>query len=108
MAQRLRREQTPLERKLWQHLKQLKSSHGLHFRRQAPIGAYIVDFVCFSAKLVIELDGESHVGEAAMARDGTRDAFLRQQGFRVLRFPNRIVAMDVASVAETVLSEVLS
>lgn len=107
-AQRLRREQTPFERKLWPHLKQLKTSHGLHFRRQAPIGPYIAGFVCFAKKLVIELDGETHVAEASVARDAQRDAFLHEQDFRVLRFPDRIVVTDVASVVETVLSEVLS
>jgi len=106
-AQRLRREQTPPERKLWQHLKQLKTSHELHFRRQAPVGPYIADFVCFAQKLVIELDGETHLGNVALAHDAMRDAFLHQQGFRVLRFPNRTVVTDVASVVETVLSEVL-
>ncbi|MGB5215904.1 MAG: DUF559 domain-containing protein [Anderseniella sp.] len=107
-AQRLRREQTPFERQLWPHLKQLKASYGLHFRRQAPIGPYIADFVCFARKLVIELDGETHVAEASIAHDAKRDAFLHQQGFRVLRFPNQIVVTDVASVVDTVLSEVLS
>jgi len=107
-AQRLRREQTPFERKLWPHLKQLKISHGLHFRRQAPIGPYIADFVCFARKLIIELDGESHVGEASNAHDAARDAFFMQQDFRVLRFPNRAVGNDAASVVETVLNEVLS
>ncbi len=107
-AQRLRREQTPFERKLWPHLKQLKASHGLHFRRQAPIGPYITDFVCFARKLVIELDGETHVGEAPVAHDAKRDAFLRQQDFHVLRFSNEIVVIDIASVVDTVLSEVMS
>ncbi len=107
-AQRLRREQTPFERKLWPGLKQLKASHGLHFRRQAPIGPYIADFVCFTKKLVVELDGETHVGETCIAHDAKRDVFLHQQGFRVLRFPNRIVVTDVASVVDTVLREVFS
>ena len=107
-AQRLRRDQTPYERRLWPHLKQLKPSHGLHFRRQAPIGPYIADFVCFAKKLVVELDGETHVSGASVASDAKRDAFLHAQSFRVLRFPNRIVVTDVASVVDTVLNEVLS
>jgi len=107
-AQRLRRDQTPFERMLWPHLKQLKASHGLHFRRQAPIGPYIADFVCFSKKLIIELDGETHVGEASLAHDAKRDAFLRQQDFHVSRFSNEMVVTDIASVVETVLNEVLS
>lgn len=107
-AQRLRRDQTPSERRLWPHLKQLKVSHGLHFRSQAPIGPYIADFVCFGRKLVVELDGESHLGAASIAHDAARDGFLQQQGFRVLRFSNPTVNTELFSVVETILHEVSS
>ncbi len=104
-AQKLRREMTPPERALWQHLKRLKHQ-GHKFCRQAPIGHYIVDFVSFSDRLVIELDGRTHDGEEAVAYDKVRDEFLRSQGFEVLRFSNVLVLSDVEAVVNTILSKV--
>ena len=80
----------------------------MKFRRQHAIGSFVVDFCSIKKKLVIELDGETHVGEAPVAHDAKRDAFLRQQDFHVLRFSNEIVVIDIASVVDTVLSEVMS
>ena len=99
-AKRLRKEMTPPERLVWRNLQRIK---GWHFRRQAPIGPYIADFVCFACKLVIELDGETHVGARAAAKDKFRDAWLKSQGFHVLRFSNRDVVGDIESVMETIL-----
>jgi very-short-patch-repair endonuclease len=84
-AKTLRREQTPAEQSLWQHLRAKRFS-GYKFRRQQPIGRYVVDFVCFARKLVVELDGSQHAERVAY--DQARDAWLRSQGFRVLRFWN--------------------
>ena len=61
-ARRLRRDQTDVERKLWYALRD-RRHHGFKFRRQQPVGPYVVDFVCFEAKLVVELDGGQHVRE---------------------------------------------
>jgi very-short-patch-repair endonuclease len=82
-ARTLRTNQTASERRLWGLLRarQLK---GLKFRRQVPIGPYVVDFLCLRHRLVVEADGPFHIAE----QDAKRDAFLRAQGFRVLRFTN--------------------
>jgi very-short-patch-repair endonuclease len=97
IARLLRANQTPAERKLWPHLRQLKSA-GFHFRRQAPIGAFVADFACHAAKLVIELDGGQHNEESGITRDGLRTAWLEGQGYRVLRFWNNDVLTNVEGV----------
>jgi len=84
-ARELRRQQTPGEHALWRQLRGRKFS-GYKFRRQQPLGYYIVDFVCFSERLIVELDGWQHADAAEY--DAQRDAWLEQAGFRVLRFWN--------------------
>jgi very-short-patch-repair endonuclease len=69
--------------KLWVKLRELKTL-GFHFRRQAPIGRYIVDLASFGARIVIEVDGGQHGMSDGIRSDGERDVFLRSQGFRVL------------------------
>ena len=61
------------------------------FRRQVPIGNFIVDFVCFERRLIVEVDGPTHDSLEQRAKDHERDAWLRQQGFRILRLPNGLV-----------------
>ncbi len=96
-ARQLRKTLTPQEVKLWIHLREWRS-RGFHFRRQAPRGGYILDFVCLKHRLVVELDGGQH-GEAAHARrDAKRDAQLAALGFRVLRFWNSGVDENIAGV----------
>ena len=75
---------------------------GLKFRRQVPIAPYIVDFLCVSARLIVELDGAPHETEARRVRDAGRDAWLSAQGFRVLRFPNDLVLSDLGAVLHEV------
>lgn len=104
-ARRLRHEATPVEGVLWSKLKTLRHSHWLHFRRQAPIGPYIADFACLSHRLVVEIDGVSHDGEAAAAHDARRDAFLGDHGFRVLRLSNTDAMRDPESVTDTIIEE---
>lgn len=99
-AKALRREQTPTEHALWQHLR-AKRFAGYKFRRQQPIGRYIVDFVCLARKLVVELDGSQHMERAA--HDEQRDAWLRSQGFRVLRFWNNEWTGQREAVLERIL-----
>ena len=86
-ARKLRREQTDVERKLWSHLRN-RQFRGLKFRRQEPIGSYIVDFVCFEIKFVIELDGSQHGLAENIKYDEARTAYLNSQGFRVKRIWN--------------------
>ena len=84
-ARKLRRNMTDGERKLWSELKEFRRLYGLHVRKQAPIGPYIVDFVIQSKSLVIEVDGEHHVMPDRMVRDARRDDWLQAKGYRVLR-----------------------
>jgi very-short-patch-repair endonuclease len=86
-ARALRRELTLAEREVWNMLRDLRP-FGARFRRETPIGPYIADFAWLSAKLIIEVDGDTHEMPGARAYDERRDAFLRRQGFTVLRFDN--------------------
>ncbi len=81
--------------------------HGGSFRRQTPIGPYIVDFVCHQANLVIEIDGGQHFEADQMKRDARRDAFLRSRGYRVLRFNNHDVMSNRQGVFETIAAAVV-
>jgi len=96
-ARELRNTPTEVERFLWRHLR-LRQIDGYKFRRQRPIGKYIVDFVCLEKFLVIEVDGGQHDGENFY--DTERDSWLRSQGFTVLRFWNH----EVLSGTEEVLA----
>ena len=95
-ARRLRREQTVAERRLWRQLRD-RQLLGEKFRRQHPIAPYIVDFVCLSRKLIVELDGGQHA-ERRKAYDKNRDDYLRRKGFRVLRFWNNDVLGNLDGV----------
>jgi very-short-patch-repair endonuclease len=75
---------------VWQALRAGRLS-GLKFKRQAPIGAYIADFVSFEARLIVELDGPPHDTVEQRQHDRRRDEWLKQQGFKVLRFPNELI-----------------
>ena len=86
-ARALRKNQTEAERKLW-HTIRLRQLNGYKFRRQYPLGRYIVDFVCLEKKLIVELDGGHHGEDGQMEHDLERDQWLRSQGFRVLRIWN--------------------
>jgi very-short-patch-repair endonuclease len=101
-ARVLRRGPTDAERKLWFVLRALKPL-GLHFRRQAPIGIYIADFVWHAGKLVVELDGSQHA-QARRDYDEKRTAWLESQGYRVLRFWNNEVLKTPHSVGEVILA----
>ncbi|HWZ36912.1 MAG TPA: endonuclease domain-containing protein [Bradyrhizobium sp.] len=100
-AKQLRRTMTRAETLLWRYLKANRMD-GVGFRRQTPIGNYIVDFVCFSSKLIIELDGESHDFEERQKADRRRDAFFASEGFRVLRFTNEQVMSNLEGVVEAI------
>ena len=98
LARHFRKNPTDAERLLWQRLR--RQQLGFKFRRQAPIGRYIVDFVCFEKKLVIELDGGQH--SLQRNRDDERTGWLNSQGFRVLRFWNYEVFEELDSVLEAI------
>jgi very-short-patch-repair endonuclease len=100
-ARKLRREQTDTERILWLRLKS-KQLQGAKFRRQQPIGPYIVDFVSFEKKLVIEIDGAQHSEDEVIKRDDTRTVRLRRDGFRVLRFWDNEVLLNIDGVLERI------
>ena len=102
-ARALRKRLTPQEAKLWMKLRELKPI-GFHFRRQAPIGRYIVDFVSFSARIVIEVDGGQHGLPEGVKSDQERDSFLRSQGFSVLRYWNSDIDQNLEGVIENVLA----
>jgi very-short-patch-repair endonuclease len=99
VAKTLRKTSTHAERLLWRHLK-TKQLEGYKFRRQEPIGIYIVDFVCFEKRIVVEVDGSQHQTEKV--KDKKRDQWLKKQGFKVLRFWNNEVLTNVAGVYEVI------
>ena len=100
-AKQLRQTMTRAETLLWRYLKANRID-GLGFRRQVPVRNYIADFVCHSAKLVVELDGESHDFEERRNADQRRDAFFESEGFQVLRFTNEQVVSNLAGVVEVI------
>jgi very-short-patch-repair endonuclease len=98
-AKALRSNQTEAEQRLWYHLRAHRFM-GLKFKRQKPIGRYIVDFVCLEHRLIIELDGGQHAEQPA--HDQRRDAWLRSRGYTVLRFWNIDVMQQMESVLEQI------
>jgi very-short-patch-repair endonuclease len=103
-ARSLRRNMTDAERRLWYQLRGLKAE-GYHFRKQAPIGRFIVDFVCFGGKLIIEVDGGQHNTDQGLLRDALRSQFLEGEGFKVLRFWNNEVLLNTVGVIRAILDE---
>ena len=91
---------TKAEREIWKHLRN-RQVHGYKFRRQAPIGKYIVDFVCFEAKFVIEIDGGQHKFQAEYDKERTN--WLRSQGYEVTRFWNTDVLQNTDGVIKHVV-----
>ena len=100
-ARRLRQDVTEAERKIWLHLKRLFPGKS-HFRRQTTIGPYFTDFACHAKRLIIELDGGQHAEEVQSQRDAKRDAYLRSNGYRVLRFWNNDVMHNIEGVLEVI------
>jgi very-short-patch-repair endonuclease len=93
---------TRAESLLWRHLKAHRLAR-LGFRRQAPMGNYIADFVAHSCKLVVEVDGESHDFEERLRKDETRDEWFASRRYRVLRFTNEDVTKNLEGVALAIL-----
>jgi very-short-patch-repair endonuclease len=103
-AKALRKSQTDAEKLIWRHLR-AKQMEGLKFRRQQPIGNYVVDFICLEKSLVIEADGGQH---ADNTNDEERDARLTSEGFKVLRFWNNEVLTNMEGVLEEIRGNCLS
>ena len=95
-ARTLRKDMTPPEQKLWRHLRAGQLA-GAHFRRQHAVGPLVVDFFCAKSKLVVEVDRDSHASQADY--DAARTRWLSEgEGYRVLRFINRDVEINLESV----------
>ncbi|WP_294099475.1 DUF559 domain-containing protein [Sphingomonas sp.] len=99
-ARKLRRGMSLPEVLLWQRLRGAQT--GLKFRRQHPVGPYVADFYCVSARLVVEVDGEVHAGRTE--KDRERDRFLQENGYEVLRVNAADVLKNVDAAAEAIAS----
>ncbi|MEX2171680.1 MAG: DUF559 domain-containing protein [Pirellulales bacterium] len=100
-ARDLRNRMTEAEKRLWRLLR-AQQLEGHKFRRQAAIGPYFVDFVCFSHQLLVELDGPQHANSQATKHDAQRTAWLASRGFRVIRFWNHQLDEDIHGVMEAI------
>ena len=99
LAKKMRHEPTEAEAKLWSMLRGQRLA-GMKFKRQEQVGDYIVDFVCFGSRLIVEADGSQH---SENGRDAVRDTWLTEQGFRVLRFWNNDILGNLDGVARVIL-----
>jgi very-short-patch-repair endonuclease len=104
MAKRLRKQMTPAEKALWAELRRVAPEQA-HFRKQTPIGPFIVDFASHAAKLVVELDGGAHKAPDVASRDAERHAWIEGRGYRVLRVRNEEVLKDAVTIAKYVAAE---
>ena len=104
-ARTLRKNLTAAEQALWSHLR-FKQMGRCKFRRQQPIGPYIVDFVCLEKKVVVEVDGGQHSEQKS--DDEGRTRWLESQGFRVLRFWNNQVLEEIDTVKEALWQELMT
>jgi very-short-patch-repair endonuclease len=105
-ARILRNNATGPECQLRRLLRELRPL-GVHFRRQVPFGPYVLDFACHHARLVVEIDGDTHGSDEAIARDELRDDFLKRAGYDVIRLGNEEVLKNLDGVG-ILLHEVLS
>src|ERR1051325_10359292 len=98
-ARRLRSASTDAERRLWEKLRR-RQLDGWRFRRQVPLGNYVVDFACFENRVIIEVDGGQH--NAVADADAVRTNWLESQNFRIIRFWNNDVLANVDGVLEVI------
>jgi len=99
VAKRLRHGMTDAERVLWREVRAHRFA-GFKFKRQEPLGLYVVDFVCYEAKLIIELDGGQHANQ--QEADAERTRWLESRGFRVVRFWNNDVLANTSGVMQEI------
>jgi very-short-patch-repair endonuclease len=107
LAKALRKTSTDVERRLW-NLLQAGRFESMKFRRQHPIGRYIVDFVCLERKLVIELDGGQHNIPNGVASDKARTAWLEKVGYTVVRFWDNEFLTNTNGVLEVIRERLLN
>ncbi len=103
-ARRLRREMTLPEVILWQNIR--RGRLGVKFRKQHPAGQYILDFYCPSARLAIEVDGESHATPEKLAKDHRRDLWLARENVKILRIPAKAILSDLPNVIDAIIAAV--
>jgi very-short-patch-repair endonuclease len=106
-AKRLRKNSTDAERALWRILRS-RQLGGHKFRRQQPLGPFIVDFVCLDARMVVEIDGGQHNEEEDIAYDQRRSQWLEKAGFRVMRFWNQEVLNELESVSDAISNALIA
>ena len=104
LARELRKNSTIQERRLWNILKN-RQFHNLKFKRQQPIGNYIVDFICKEAKIIIEVDGGQHNEKENIELDKIRTEFLESKGYKVIRFWNNEVYENIEGVIKRLEKE---
>jgi len=104
-ARSLRKRMTEAETRLWFALRR-HALGGLRFRRQVPLGPYVVDFVCFPARIAVEIDGGQHTRAPDRRRDAERDAWLVAQGHEIMRFWNHDVLANLESVVQAIADAV--
>lgn len=92
------------EQRLWNELRQLKEL-GFHVRKQVPIGVYIADFAIMKERLIIEVDGSHHQEQKQISHDAKRDAWLKSEGFKILRFDTGEVDQTLSGCIEEVMRE---
>jgi very-short-patch-repair endonuclease len=97
LAKGLRRNQSDAEERLWMILRS-RQLNGLKFRRQHPVGNYIVDFICLDEMLIIEADGGQHNDEPMIEKDNRRQRWLESEGFQVIRFWNNDILQNPEGV----------
>jgi very-short-patch-repair endonuclease len=97
-ANKLRKEMTKAEACLWKYALKAKRLKGYQFRRQRPVLKYIADFMCLELKLVIEVDGRTHLEAATIAKDKTKQKDLEEAGYTVLRFTDEEVLKHINAV----------
>ncbi|KPF74883.1 hypothetical protein IP78_13970 [Brevundimonas sp. AAP58] len=106
-ARAMRKALTPAEARLWVALRRLRAD-GLHFRRQAPLRGYFLDFFCWSRGVVVEVDGGSHTSQNRARKDRVRDAVLAREGLQTLRFDNLAVRDQLDAVVAEVRAACLA
>jgi very-short-patch-repair endonuclease len=100
-AREMRQPQTPAEATLWQHLRNRNLRYK--FRRQHPIDRFIIDFYCAEAKLLIEIDGASHLDKEQVEYDKARTEYLEELGYKVIRFTNNDVRYNINAVVDEII-----
>ena len=101
ISRKLRHQITPWEAKLWYHLR-ANRFYGYQFKRQVPMGGYVVDFCCQRKKLIVELDGGYHNNEKNKSNDVDRENYLKSRGYKVIRFWNNELDKNIEGVLFTI------